>query len=206
MKTVVVLICCPGSSPRVWGTRRLTSKSRDTMRFIPTRVGNTSIDTRSPMRGTVHPHACGEHGMGTCGRRALRGSSPRVWGTLKRRKYESDMCRFIPTRVGNTTYQSCCPQKCAVHPHACGEHLSSWYDSRRSTGSSPRVWGTLWPRPRVISIDRFIPTRVGNTHTTPAQGMEQAVHPHACGGHHAGQNPSGEHTGSSPRVWGTRPV
>ena len=73
-----------GSSPRVWGTRPGEGQDVRTRRFIPTRVGNTSLRTLRGARKTVHPHACGEHGLqGGVGVNS-RGSSPRVWGTRGR--------------------------------------------------------------------------------------------------------------------------
>ena len=50
-----------GSSPRVWGTHMTAFDITDGERFIPTRVGNTWTPAFLPVRGTVHPHACGEH-------------------------------------------------------------------------------------------------------------------------------------------------
>ena len=91
-----------GSSPRAWGTRNTTETKNDTLRFIPTRVGNTRDESRdhgvligsSPRawgtrefsraagRPAVHPHARGEH-KGRSGSFPHRaGSSPRAWGTL----------------------------------------------------------------------------------------------------------------------------
>ncbi len=71
--------------------------------------------------------------------------------------------RFIPTCVGNTSVQAAGSARMPVHPHVCGEHSPVSYlehahfrfiptcvgntDEQssgpvRSTGSSPRVWGT----------------------------------------------------------------
>ena len=70
-----------GSSPRTWGTLQEQRAHRTCSRFIPTHVGNTkSIHSRSSRRA-VHPHARGEHSLPPPLRCALRGSSPRTWGT-----------------------------------------------------------------------------------------------------------------------------
>ncbi len=50
-----------GSSPRGWGTPSVTPSEAPTVRFIPTRVGNTRADARPTSRSPVHPHAGGEH-------------------------------------------------------------------------------------------------------------------------------------------------
>ncbi len=70
-----------GSSPRLWGTYRLSREASNRIRFIPTPVGN--INAISPWVGdsTVHPHACGEHFIVCSWIMYRSGSSPRLWGT-----------------------------------------------------------------------------------------------------------------------------
>src|SRR5271157_2512418 len=55
------LLC--GSSPRVWGIRRCTTKSAGERRFIPTCVGNTPTGSHRGHLRTVHPHVCGEYNL-----------------------------------------------------------------------------------------------------------------------------------------------
>ena len=91
-----------GSSPRVWGIRRRPTRRRNCLRFIPTRVGNTTDEGGYSHAEPVHPHACGEYsGSGGSPGRG-RGSSPRVWGIRRRGHRARPWPRFIPTRVGNT--------------------------------------------------------------------------------------------------------
>ena len=75
------------------------------------------------------------------------------------------MARFIPTRVGNTTKRGNKNGKKPVHPHACGEYLNEAEMAEFKSGSSPRVWGIRVAPARGLLGKRFIPTRVGNTHT-----------------------------------------
>jgi len=114
--------------------------------------------------------------------------------------------RFIPTHVGNTNNLSSLPPSVPVHPHACGEHISSMISAISKHGSSPRMWGTRIARTYYLIPGRFIPTHVGNTTNCPRSRSTDAVHPHACGEHlyllHYIQQPGG----SSPRMWGTRPT
>ncbi len=91
----------------------------------------------------------------------------------------------------------------SVHPHVCGEHISSGSEKLGVTGSSPRVWGThviFHPDP---SNKRFIPTCVGNTFCSVSVSVSVSVHPHVCGEHGIGTNGMNKKRGSSPRVWGT---
>jgi len=91
-----------GSSPREWGTRSVETCGIPSIRFIPTRVGNTLVCLDSGTGAPVHPHASGEHIKRRCAPLWYAGSSPREWGTLNALWRDYDVSRFIPTRVGNT--------------------------------------------------------------------------------------------------------
>ena len=132
-----------GSSPRPWGTPRLSR--------------------RRESRLTVHPHARGERPDKDAVHFIHSGSSPRPWGTPNRRSERHDHRRFIPTPVGNAG--SHCPSSIlsrgssprpwgtlrampsgsassSVHPHARGERPSFGAAPAAPPGSSPRPWGT----------------------------------------------------------------
>ena len=131
------------------------------------------------------------------------GSSPREWGTLNCQGKNTMKYRFIPTRVGNTTRYMLKLYIKAVHPHACGEHRVQSAIDAMGDGSSPREWGTHVRQWRARQIDRFIPTRVGNTPHRRYPARYQAVHPHASGEHSALRKIKFRKYGSSPREWGT---
>ncbi len=172
-----------GSPPPAWGIRmgsrieqfdrlvhphqrgeypRLTTIYRTLLRFTPTSVGNTTLDTPweaestgSPppawgireenhvfaARQAVHPHQRGEYDNLTV---ADRGDA-----------------RFTPTSVGNTLISAKPP----------------WY----FIGSPPPAWGI--PRRKGDELDRmrFTPTSVGNTATNTTPTNRSAVHPHQRG-------------------------
>ena len=153
-----------GSSPRMWGTRGNNRALNRIARFIPTHVGNTHDYTLDDQTTAVHPHACGEH-RSVCGFVLVsNGSSPRMWGTLRRDSLQACVSRFIPTHVGNTAPPKWRTLILAVHPHACGEHKIWFILSRSMSGSSPRMWGTRQKVMGALLSKRFIPTHVGNTH------------------------------------------
>ena len=152
-----------GSSPRVWGTQNRAVAVKCKLRFIPTRVGNTSRSRLLLFVSAVHPHACGEHAHDASKMQDGFGSSPRVWGTRGGEWRERDSGRFIPTRVGNTYHTFSPKSETPVHPHACGEHFVVLVVLCVYGGSSPRVWGTLGTGCKCHNKLRFIPTRVGNT-------------------------------------------
>ena len=175
---------CPcGSSPRAWGTDTDRVADALPMRFIPTRVGNSSGSFARTVATAVHPHARGEQPNPVPGGRESPSSSPRAWGTVPELRHPPVRSRFIPTRVGNRTRSWHRSSAAAVHPHARGEQvedveIASWED-----GSSPRAWGTGVPGATKSVPRRFIPTRVGNRAAGPLSH-------------------DGDH-GSSPRAWGT---
>ena len=111
--------------------------------------------------------------------------------------------RFIPTPVGNTAFDVGIAIMSAVHPHACGEHPSSFSRIPYFHGSSPRLWGTLFWLNVSLYNRRFIPTPVGNTFVNQSIIGSKAVHPHACGEHNSIAFLISFNAGSSPRLWGT---
>jgi len=150
-----------GSSPREWGTLELPG----TVEFLR----------------PVHPHASGE----LLARReqvsAATGSSPREWGTLPGVGPLFAAARFIPTRVGNSTPRRARATSSAVHPHASGELPGLGSSCLPAAGSSPREWGTRCRNLPGLVLQRFIPTRVGNSITGRIAPLCLSVHPHASG-------------------------
>ncbi len=143
------IVCIPvcvdthGSSPRLWGTWWLFCRLILDGRFIPTPVGNILLLKNTVTEDAVHPHACGEHCYSTNSTALDRGSSPRLWGTLRGSTNGWARNRFIPTPVGNIICHQWPVRFCAVHPHACGEHNTRRNKMTITNGSSPRLWGTL---------------------------------------------------------------
>ncbi len=193
-----------GSSPRLWGTRRSGTLMRFLRRFIPTPVGNTTEMERCRQEGPVHPHACGEHENQGSHSGAKSGSSPRLWGTLRKAPDFHAIDRFIPTPVGNTRRSRMAYNRFSVHPHACGEHSRCGQYCSHRYGSSPRLWGTQRGQQPKGHGQRFIPTPVGNTSGGSGLRSFMAVHPHACGEHLQVALLVLQAFGSSPRLWGTQ--
>jgi len=48
------------SSPRAWGTHKVKKDKLDTLRFIPTCMGNSILRIRLSKISSVHPHVHGE--------------------------------------------------------------------------------------------------------------------------------------------------
>ncbi len=133
----------PGSSPPAWGTRVKSSDQMSGQRFIPTRVGNTNEQNILATASAVHPHPRGEHSSPAAFFPTRNGSSPPAWGTLRRFRPTPHHHRFIPTRVGNTSYTPLSTSRSSVHPHPRGEHFVIGDMLIKTFGSSPPAWGTL---------------------------------------------------------------
>ena len=111
--------------------------------------------------------------------------------------------RFIPTRVGNTGRGRETRSQPSVHPHTRGEHTDRIPVSKCCTGSSPHAWGTPLALIDEWEENRFIPTRVGNTHRSRGRCSRVPVHPHTRGEHPEPAGVGVREDGSSPHAWGT---
>ncbi len=150
-------------------------------RFIPTHVGNRKPADAETPRPAVHPHACGEQLLSCTKFLFMYGSSPRMWGTVRRAASHRAVSRFIPTHVGNRPSVKTSLVISAVHPHACGEQRRYKFALSFSNGSSPRMWGTGYAAYAFMNTVRFIPTHVGNSCVSEGCHAMNSVHPHACG-------------------------
>ena len=106
-------------------------------------------------------------------------------------------------RVGNGGFVRPALYCDAVHPHACGERLSSFDPPNAKGDSSPCVWGTVISPSICVKTERFIPMRVGNGLGIKMGLKGFQVHPHACGERSKGDCEPVLSNGSSPCVWGT---
>ena len=131
------------------------------------------------------------------------GSSPRVRGTRGGNIQGRAIFRFIPACAGNTAADPRCRTGYPVHPRVCGEHAVPASDVVLTSGSSPRVRGTLARDPGGHRLRRFIPACAGNTVLFAAARGRKSVHPRVCGEHCGSGGRRPQHSGSSPRVRGT---
>ena len=90
-----------GSSPRVRGTALVQFLAVTNNRFIPACAGNSISPGRHPAGSTVHPRVCGEQRKCQTRYPRLRGSSPRVRGTVTENNHDRIVRRFIPACAGN---------------------------------------------------------------------------------------------------------
>ena len=152
-----------GSSPRMRGTPTTCVVEALSKRFIPAHAGNTPNKLDISFKMPVHPRACGEHGTPRKTTIQVFGSSPRMRGTRHFDRGFPPVDRFIPAHAGNTPAASVQIHPDAVHPRACGEHLTTACLSLKTHGSSPRMRGTPSQPYAIYRRVRFIPAHAGNT-------------------------------------------
>ena len=151
-----------GSSPRVRGTRRRSSKPDPHRRFIPACAGNASTNSPSGGLVKVHPRVCGERTKTEFAKWTKAGSSPRVRGTRTEDLTKAKGVRFIPACAGNAAQYRDITIPCAVHPRVCGERRYGEKLKCLWGGSSPRVRGTPALHDLQRLLERFIPACAGN--------------------------------------------
>ena len=125
-----------------------------------------------------------------------------MWGQVNYYEDDGVFTRIIPTRVGTSIYTILNISNDKNYPHACGDKQTFTGNGSATTGSSPRVWGQVFPQPFQAESTGIIPTRVGTSGGLCQYRLTVRDHPHACGdkAETAFEAISGE--GSSPRVWG----
>ena len=170
---------------------------------IPTCVGNTLYAWRQAIEDAAHPHVCGEHLKSKARNGESSGSSPRMRGTLPVGQGDVELVGLIPTYAGNTISLVFTRRPAWAHPHVCGEHWSIFPGRDFTSGSSPRMRGTLHPSCTPGVGCGLIPTYAGNTYGDGRRCGVPGAHPHVCGEHVFSCMSHAPQWGSSPRMRGT---
>ena len=113
------------------------------------------------------------------------------------------MLGFIPAPAGNRVEKNTSRLLAAVHPRACGEQRTYGFMGGSSSGSSPRLRGTVEGRRRGRPRQRFIPAPAGNRIRPVSRVRAPPVHPRACGEQGNRLAIIRTSLGSSPRLRGT---
>ena len=160
---VMALVAVLGSSPRMRGTQNISARQCLRRGIIPAYAGNTFSDLRFELGEEDHPRVCGEHISIERLYCPSRGSSPRMRGTLRRRRCRAGYHGIIPAYAGNTHVRHWRCRRQGDHPRVCGEHghLTCHMDVMR--GSSPRMRGTHRPGFCLCARIGIIPAYAGNT-------------------------------------------
>ena len=192
-----------GSSPRVRGTGQPCNIPFTALRLIPAGAGNRDGRALTLNPAPAHPRGCGEQRLPKSRQRGFSGSSPPVRGTGMRPPHIEGCQRLIPAGAGNRTDVD--PRRCkaAAHPRGCGEQSAAAFACSRSSGSSPRVRGTVAPVLDDRAGGRLIPAGAGNSIVRRQTERSRTAHPRGCGEQGSRSITPGIVDGSSPRVRGT---
>ena len=152
-----------GSSPRVRGKPHDARRARGASGLIPACAGKTPSSPRSSGAGEAHPRVCGENRGGWGGRRAQRGSSPRVRGKPRGPAAHRAPPGLIPACAGKTRWICSRLWVLPAHPRVCGENRLRGFSRVRAWGSSPRVRGKHVRRPPPPRERGLIPACAGKT-------------------------------------------
>ena len=147
----------------MWGQDGVVLCFVKSVGIIPTRVGTRTEVWAAALVKIDHPHACGDKNIDLPSCKNDEGSSPRVWGQVKKDSQIISQNGIIPTRVGTRKIVEKIVQFLQDHPHACGDKLTTVLSKVIGVGSSPRVWGQVQKLSAKVSSDRIIPTRVGTS-------------------------------------------
>src|SRR5699024_3342599 len=135
------------------------------------------------LRVSVHHYVRGARVVGGGRVAGLSGPSPRAWGSVRTPFVTSDWM--------------------AVHPHVRGARSHHEIGDEEWDGPSPRAWGSGTTYQRAVQADRSIPTCVGLGKPRERTAQPGPVHPHVRGARGVGDVLSQEHSGPSPRAWGS---
>ena len=136
-----------GSSPRMRGSPGLRLDACADDGIIPAHAGLTDADTYNAMLAEDHPRACGAHALWHSMHRSMRGSSPRMRGSLEHTAKAKGRLGIIPAHAGLTRYGQKQNDTIGDHPRACGAHNASCIVVIEKLGSSPRMRGSHYRRP-----------------------------------------------------------
>ena len=154
---------CRGSSPRMRGTRVRSRDPRRMTGIIPAYAGNTTNYGGCRNRSRDHPRVCGEHYVDHSNHLRPTGSSPRMRGTHVAAFGATCMAGIIPAYAGNTHTGRTATWPEWDHPRVCGEHALYVVGTVESSGSSPRMRGTLVLHHHGKPDSGIIPAYAGNT-------------------------------------------
>ena len=124
------------------GSRGGASKQRSPDGIIPAYAGLTEVLLWDRYTALDHPRVCGAHSGEILYIRCIRGSSPRMRGSLVDITPQDGADGIIPAYAGLTNTSTNSKNGSRDHPRVCGAHLLNARFSSFFSGSSPRMRGS----------------------------------------------------------------
>ena len=192
-----------GSPPRVRGTGFRVLDPDGVLRITPACAGNS--ETLRDLGNFLqdHPRVCGEQSAILSRASAVMGSPPRVRGTAAPNGWAWIRGRITPACAGNSFLQYLCGFIIGDHPRVCGEQPLPCAVTLTSTGSPPRVRGTVRYKQNLFIQYRITPACAGNSGLNRSAWPRRWDHPRVCGEQVYNSILASIGKGSPPRVRGT---
>ena len=131
----------PGLSPRVRGNPSSVSILAISVRSIPARAGEPSIQQWPDFKTEVYPRACGGTPRSGNPKLIFQGLSPRVRGNPMAAANAHNSEGSIPARAGEPGRRADQEAQGGVYPRACGGTWRYQKPTLPTSGLSPRVRG-----------------------------------------------------------------
>ena len=193
----------PGSSPRMRGSHPDHHAGAWHLGIIPAHAGLTNHGTGIHEQPRDHPRACGAHTPFLALRLETQGSSPRMRGSPLPVPEISDHAGIIPAHAGLTAVVNLYRMPYWDHPRACGAHGKPNFAVFATSGSSPRMRGSLAAVNADLGKAGIIPAHAGLTPPCSCPAARSGDHPRACGAHVNAFPAGSRQRGSSPRMRGS---
>ena len=150
-------------------------------RITPACAGNSSARWRICPGPGDHPRVCGEQRLNRHRLKRLRGSPPRVRGTVTHTYEADELSGITPACAGNSHVLFHICKDAQDHPRVCGEQLPRHDRQYPQPGSPPRVRGTVSNLPDIINAIGITPACAGNSFLQYFCGFIVGDHPRVCG-------------------------
>ena len=174
-------IALAGSPPRVRGTGSKNMSKALAFRITPACAGNRNTTNLASQLAEDHPRVCGEQVPRPHLRGVLKGSPPRVRGTVCAYRSPSKAKGITPACAGNRLQVICNAKEEKDHPRVCGEQMYAAMFGHWPGGSPPRVRGTGRQAPMPSILTRITPACAGNRAQPSGSSRTMGDHPRVCG-------------------------
>ena len=192
-----------GSPPRVRGTGDIAVQHRPRDRITPACAGNRKMNIFSAWPNWDHPRVCGEQAGITVCTLSLKGSPPRVRGTVDVYNAPNVFIGITPACAGNSGGRAGGGGEAPDHPRVCGEQQLLHVYALQGRGSPPRVRGTAALAGKRAHIVGITPACAGNSSLPTRPNNAIKDHPRVCGEQRFDFASEVGGIGSPPRVRGT---
>ena len=177
----LLYLMCIGSPPRVRGTARAGRRNASRVGITPACAGNSPPRWAWSATPQDHPRVCGEQHGSLCCFPAIRGSPPRVRGTVGAGLKFIVYIRITPACAGNRSHFFRAIISPPDHPRVCGEQFCQRISRCTDGGSPPRVRGTAGLCDCVAQAWGITPACAGNSTPRCRRYIPPADHPRVCG-------------------------